>query len=403
MTQRIEHVLGVLVEEGQHAAPDELPGLVARMAHEFGATDAVLYIADFEQRVLQPLGDDAGSREPLVIDHTLAGRAFRLVEVHDSDADGGRRLWVPVLDGTARLGVLGLTVASRDAERERSIRQFAGLVGEMLVTKAAYGDAITLARRRREMSLAAEMQWGLVPPLTFSDGRVTVSGVLEPSYRVAGDTFDYALNAGCLHLAVIDAMGHGFEATMMASVAIGAYRHARRCGHTLAETYAVMDEAIGRQFGLDRFVTAQVAQFDSLSGRLQWLNAGHPYPLLMRGNSLVGRLECEPTLPVGFGGAVSEIAEHQLEPGDRLLFVTDGVLEARDPQGEFFGEERLGDFLVRETTAGLPAPETVRRLAHAVIDHQEDQLQDDATLLFLEWHGRERGPSFPTGSKPREE
>lgn len=391
MGEHTESVLGVLVTEAQHTAPDDLPALVARVAGGLGARDAVVYVADFEQRVLLPLGENGASHDPLEIDHTLAGRAFRLVEVHDSEAEDGRRLWVPVLDGTARIGVLALTVARREPGIERCARELAGLVGELIVTKAAYSDTITLARRRHEMSLAAEMQWELVPPLTFSDGRVTVSGVLEPSYRVAGDTFDYALNGGCLHLAVVDAMGHGFEATMMATVAIGVYRHARRCGHTLPETYAAMDEVIGRQFGLDRFVTAQVAEFDTLSGRLQWLNAGHPYPLLMRGNSLVGPLECEPTLPVGFGGAISEVAEHQLEPGDRLLFVTDGVLEARGPDGDFFGEERLADFLVRETTAGLPAPETVRRLAHAVIDHQEGQLQDDATLVFLEWHGRDRG------------
>lgn len=391
-----ERALTGLLDSSHYAAPDELASLIARSAVELGAREAIVYVVGYEQRYLIPLtGDGVPARERLEIDHTLGGRAFRTIELLRAEAeDGGERWWVPLLNGTSRIGVLELVLPTVDGLLERWARTFAGLVATLVVTKNLYGDVFDLTRRTDEMTLAAEMQWELLPPLTFSDGRITVSGVLEPSHRVAGDTFDYALNDGTLHLAVIDAMGHGFEATLMTTVVVGVYRHSRRCRLSLAETYAAMDDAISWQFGLDRFVTGQLAEVDTATGALRWLNAGHPPPLLTRGNNLVGPLPCEPTLPIGFGGAVAEIAEYQLQPGDRLVFVTDGVLEARSPDGDFFGEARLGDHLVRATIAGLPAPETVRRLAAAVLEHQDGPLRDDATTVFVEWTGRERRPAL---------
>lgn len=385
----------MLVDESHHTPADELASLVARCAVAIDAREVVIYLIGYEQRVLTPLaGEGVPPRERIEVDHTLGGRAYRTLSTMHAEAHGGERLWVPLLDGTARLGVMELTVPVADAVTLRRVRQLAGLVAALLVAKDLYGDAFKIARRVQDMSVAAEMQWELLPPPTFSDGRVTISGILEPSYRVAGDTFDYAMNGGRLHLAVIDAMGHGFEATVMATVAIGVYRHARRLGHDLSEMYATIDEVLVRQFGIDRFVTGQLIELDTETGVLRWLNAGHPAPLLARGTTLLGPLRCEPTLPLGFGGAVAEIAEQQLEPEDRLLFVTDGVLEGRSPDGEFFGEDRLADFFVRAITAELTAPETARRLASAVLDHQDGRLQDDATTIFLQWHGRKR-PALP--------
>jgi serine phosphatase RsbU (regulator of sigma subunit) len=351
------------------------------------ADEAVLYLADYGQRVLVPLpGADVAAREPLQIDGTLGGRAFRDVAVLDGEAaGGGHRLWLPLLDGTTRLGVMEVTVDRLDEHVQRFHRQLAGLIAEIIVSKDMYGDHFKVLRRRREMTLAAEMQWNILPPLTFTTPDVSISGMLEPCYSIAGDTFDYAYDDGVASMAIIDAMGHGFEATVMASVVVHTYRHGRRVGATLAENHRAMDEVFTAHFGEFAFATAQVAELDARSGRLRWFSAGHPPPLLVRGGRAVGALECTPTLPIGLGGGISEIAEVQLEPGDAVLMHTDGVTEARSLEGDFFGADRLADFVGRAAAAGMAPAETMRRLVHALLDHQCGDLQDDATMLLVEW------------------
>ena len=379
-------ILG-LVEAAHLARPMDVPALVADHADGVPGRDAVLYLTDLEQRTLIPLQAPgvAIRTQSLGIDTTVAGRAFRTNAALVVDDGSDHRVWLPLLDGTTRVGVLEVTVDDVNDAVLRRAGALASLAAELIVTKNAYGDAYHQLRRSHELTLAAEMQWSLLPPLTFSDGRLSISGALEPSYEIAGDTFDYAINGDIAHIAIFDAMGHGFEATRMASIAATAYRHRRRMGASLGDTYEAMDAVVSEVFGTERFLTAQLAELHIPSGLLRWLNAGHHPPLLVRRGKLLGPLESDPCLPVGLRGDVTQVAEYPLESGDRLLFFTDGVVEARSPAGEFFGEERLGDFLVRAVAAELPAAETSRRLSQAILAHQADQLQDDATTLYLEW------------------
>lgn len=379
-------VLGRLIERSSLTAPDEVADLLVEHARLIGAIDLVLYRVDYEQVSLIPLpGKDVPDRDVLTIDTTLAGRAFRLVEVLEQDADGHRRVWIPLLDGTERVGVMELLIDTIDADSLALFRQFAALAAELILNKSQSGDGIELARRRRAMSLAAEIHWHLLPPLTFGTERVVISGVLEPAYEVGGDAFDYAVNGDITHVGVFDAMGHGLQASLLSAVAVGAYRNTRRRRLDLERAYVEMDEAIRQHFGLDSFVTGLLAELNLANGKLRWINAGHPAPLLVRRGRVVKTLECSPSLPLGMGGTVTQLTEEGLERGDRVLFYTDGVVEARSKEGEFFGHRRLSDLLDRETASGQPAPETMRRLSLAVMEHQEGELQDDATMLFLEW------------------
>jgi len=217
--------------------------------------------------------------------------------------------------------------------------------------------------------------------------QVAVAGALEPAYDVAGDSFDYALNDDILHVAMIDAMGHGLDAAVMSTLAIGAYRHARRSNVELDDLYTTMDSAIAGQFGPDRFATAQMARLDASSGLLQWVNAGHPAPLLLRGGRVVGPLDSPTTLPVGFGGATPIVTEATLQRGDRVLFFTDGLVEEHQAGGAQFGEARLRALIERADQDGGPVQETVRRLSHALMLERGGATTDDATLLLLEWTG----------------
>jgi serine phosphatase RsbU (regulator of sigma subunit) len=384
-----DDLLGQLIDETHLVAADQVASLVARDAKVMGADEAVLYLTDYGQHELVPLpGVGVAAREPLQIDATLGGRAFRDAAMFDVEAPGGRRrLWLPLLDGTARLGVMEVTVDRLDQRVQRRYRQLAGLVAEIIIAKNQYSDHYNVTRRRREMTLAAEMQWSILPPPAFATTRMSISGVLEPCYAIAGDTFDYAYDDDIARMALIDAMGHGFEATVMAAVVVHAYRHSRRTGGSLTESHRAMDEVFAAQFRDDQFVTALIAELDAGTGRLRWLSAGHPEPLLVRDGRVIGVLECVPTLPIGMGGEVAEIAEVQLEPYDTVLLHTDGVTEARSEDGEFFGVERLADFFGRALAAGLVPAETMRRLVHAVLEHQGGDLQDDATMLLVQWCG----------------
>ena len=161
-------------------------------------------------------------------------------------------------------------------------RDFASVVALRLLASNAHGDALELLRRRREMNLAAELRWALLPPRSFVNDDVSIAGVLEPAYHIAGDCFDYAVGEASVDLAVFDAMGHGLEASRLANLALVAYRHSRRQRFSLNETVEAMDTVMKAQFGPERFTTALLARLDLTRGVLELLNCGHPRPLLVR-------------------------------------------------------------------------------------------------------------------------
>jgi serine phosphatase RsbU (regulator of sigma subunit) len=151
-----------------------------------------------------------------------------------------------------------------------------------------------------------------------------------------------------------------------------------------------MDEVVAGQFSGSRFATAVIARLDLDTGLLRWVNCGHPDPLLVRDGVLLRPPACRPSRPLGLLAGEPEVCEVPLRAGDRVLLHTDGVVEARSPDGEFFGEERLADLVVRAELAGDPPPETMRRLMGSVMEHQAGQLQDDASIVMVEWRtGRE--------------
>jgi Stage II sporulation protein E (SpoIIE) len=390
MSESAREMLAGLLSDARLSAPDDVVTLLADRGTALGADDVTVYLVDHEQYALVPVPVPPPSgepREPLSIEATLAGRCFRNLELQK--ANEGREVWVPLLDGLERLGVVRLEFADAGARAEDELlHAFGATIAEMVLTKGAYGDLFTVVRRRQPMSLAGEITWNLMPPLTFGTERVVISCVLAPAYDVGGDSFDYAVDASTARLAVFDAMGHGLNAGLLATVAIAAYRRARRTGLDLARTVTAVDAAVADTFTGEQFVTGLFAELDLATGHLAWHSAGHPAPLLLRGTRVIGALDTEPALPLGLGmalGTTVRIEEQSLEPGDRLLLYSDGVVEARDADGEFFGADRLADLVGRETAAGQPAPETMRRLMHAILDHQAGSLQDDATTMLVEW------------------
>jgi len=393
-----ERLLGSLLDRAHEMPPHLIAPLVAQEIAIIGGRDVEILLPDYDQLTLVPLpGERLVVGVPQPIDGSVAGTAFQTDHTVEQPHEQGVRLFVPLLDGTDRVGVLAFTTDGVDDDDRRLTRRLAGLVADMFVTKGMYTDTFFQARRRQPMSLSAELQWQLLPPLTMTTPQVAVAGALEPAYDVAGDSFDYALNEDVLHLAVIDAMGHGLSAAVMATLAVGAYRHARRFDRGLEELYAAMDAAVATQFSADHFATAQMARLEVRSGRLQWVNAGHPAPLLLREHRVLASLDSPTTLPVGFGGARPVVSERALERGDRVVFFTDGVVEEHGDGGEQFGEARLIDLVERASRDGGAVQEVVRRLSRDLLRERGGVTTDDATLLVLEWRGEDADQLAPVG------
>ncbi|WP_329172361.1 PP2C family protein-serine/threonine phosphatase [Streptomyces sp. NBC_01477] len=385
-----ERLLGVLLDRAHEMPPQLIAPLVAEEVGRIGGREVSILLQDYEQLLLVPLPGrrlTIAGPEPVV--GSPAGESFlhrRTVEVAEA---GGVRMYLPLLDGSDQIGVMVLTLDRVNDNDRRLLRRLAALVADMIVTKDAYTDEFFQARRRAPMSVAAEIQWSLLPPLSMTVPQVEVAGILEPAYQVAGDSFDYALNGDELHAAMIDAMGHGLDAATMATVAIGAYRHTRRAKTDLSHMYAFMDRAIEQQFSADHFVTAQMLCLNVAVGHLKWVNAGHPAPVLIRGGAVHERLDSPTTLPLGFGGEQPQVSQRLLKPGDQVLCYTDGLVEEhRDGQAPF-GEAQFIDAinhtLKAEGSGGVRA--IARTLSHELKRRRGGITTDDASLFLIEWRG----------------
>ncbi len=383
-----------LLDASHVLPPDRLHDLVQVAAQQIGASGASMWLIDRRQAYLMPppppyLGHDEPN-DPIPVAGTLAGRAFS-INTPMTTLDAPVVRWVPLIDGTERLGVVRSVFPDGCSEDQAlATHEVADLIGDLLVSKSGHTDGYELQRRTDQMSLAAEMQWRQLPPLASATENAAVAGFVEPAYSTGGDGLDFAFNGDRLHLAIFDAVGHGLHASVISALTMASLRHGRRSGLDLVDQLASTDDAIVDQFPGD-FVTAQVAILSTSEGVLRWANAGHPPPMLIRRGRLVGELDCRPRPPLGLfhlPRPSTTIETVHLEPHDRVLFYTDGLVEGGRRGGERFGVERLAELISQYHQDELDCDETVRRLGHAVLEHAAHQLTDDATMLLVEWRGR---------------
>ena len=378
------------------ADPDSVPQIVRRLAAEaLHATDVVLYLVDFAQVSLEPLPDPAtGAARPSseAVTGTMAGRAFLTQEPVIATREDGSRVWVPVIEGSDRMGVLALTIPAWSEEAEAGCTDLGLLTGYLIAVNTKSTDVYNLRRRRRHLSLAASLQWDLLPPLVLRTDRVVIAGLVEPAYEVGGDCFDYAVNGSTCDVGVFDAMGHNLRSAMIAALAVGCARHSRRDGHPLEQTHRELDRTIASEYPDLCFATGQLARIDLDTGSFSFTNAGHPPPLLVRNGQVVRALVWPPTLPWGLShllGPSQEVpmATESLEPGDSILFYSDSVIDAHAQSADGFGVIGLADFVGRSAANELEPEQIVRQLTGAVLDHHRNILADDATFVLVRWCG----------------
>jgi len=405
-----EQALGRLLDTAEDASPLQAVEAVTHdLAESLGATAVSFLIADLSGRALVRLTDvgdnpsepesdrrDADdSAEEMPFDGGPAEEALRSqsVQVLAPDEEGRRRdTWTVLAPVTERGEALGLLEMSLPAEPDRTVLaeivRTAHVLGFVVIANRRHTDLFEWGQRSTPYSLPAEIQRRLLPAAyTCEAGSFTLSAWLEPAANVGGDTFDYSLARDVLHLSITDAMGHGVSSALTATLCIGSLRNSRRQGHTLLEQVGTANEALlehATDIGLDGFVTGLVGRLDLASGSLALVNAGHVAPYLAR-EGKVAAVELPIGLPLGlFGDSTYSTTEVMLEPGDRLVFVTDGMLERSAAALDLIAE-------IQETRSLHPR-ETTRCLADKVLEVTGPVLADDATMLVLDWQGGHGSP-----------
>jgi serine phosphatase RsbU (regulator of sigma subunit) len=386
------NVLLAAVEAAPPVAAAEVVGAALAEAH--GARDVSFLIADYSGESLirlsqRPAGEPPAGRErvdAVPLAGTPHGRALAEQEVQIVDADGAVHLVAPVTSRGEAVGVLELTLdAPPDRHTIADVALAAHALAYVVIANRRFTDLYEWGQRSLPLSLEAEIQHRLLPgSYTLEAGQFTLAGWLEPAGDVGGDTFDFSLERDTLHLSMTDAMGHTLDAALLATVLVGALRNARRRGVGLAEQAGSAHQALAGYARDDEFATGQLVRIDLPSRTARIVNAGHPAPIRVR-DGRAERVALKSDLPFSASPTgVYRVQELELRPGDRLVFLTDGMLERNAADVDALSILAAGRHLhPREAVQGL-----TRRVVQAC----GGALRDDATILCLDWHG---GPPRP--------
>ncbi|MFP8907476.1 PP2C family protein-serine/threonine phosphatase [Streptomyces atacamensis] len=388
-TERGTHT-GILAA-AEAASPVESVDVVAReLKRRFGATSVSFLITDLARQsvVRMSTAGEVGtgeSMETIPLFGTVYGdviRTQRLRLAEAVDGDGGQRVIAPVTNRGDSIGLLEVRVpADPDRRTLREISRAAHTLAYIVIANQRFTDLYQWGQRTAPLSLAAEIQHNLLPSsLSCEAAQFAVAGALEPAGNVGGDTFDYALDRDTLHLSVTDAMGHEVNAAMLATLLVGALRGARRAGCDLAEQARLAHQAMVDHSG-GAMATGLLLRVCLRDGRVALVNAGHPWPLRLR-DGRVEEIGLRVNLPFGVQPQrLYEVQGMELRPGDRLVILTDGMLDRRS---------RLADLpALLKDTQELHPREATQILTMAVLDANRGELKDDATVMCLDWYGPE--------------
>jgi serine phosphatase RsbU (regulator of sigma subunit) len=392
--RRLRTDLRTLLNRAEAASPVEAVDVMADgLATMLGADDLCFLIMDLSGRAVARFGGiraNAARSLQQGADHApvipLPGSVYEKVlrtQQPDLRADGsGRsRLVVPVTDRGDTMGVIEMTLPwTPDRDDVTDVQECARALAYVVVGCRRHTDIFEWAQRSVPFSLAAEIQRRLLPAaFTCEAGQLTVSGWLEPTNAVGGDTFDYSLDRDTLHVSITDAVGHDVHAATLATVLVGSLRNGRRRELGLLEQAATANDALFEHSGVGDFVTGQLVRVDRHTARMSIVNAGHPFPFRVRAG-VVDQIELDIDMPFGIGPGRAFTAQHvDLTPGDRIALVTDGILERNAASLDIAA--MLAD------TASRHPREVVYTLSDAVLVATGGDLRDDATIVCIDWHG----------------
>jgi serine phosphatase RsbU (regulator of sigma subunit) len=381
-----------LLEAVENASPVAAADVLAeRLTEALGASEVSFLVADFSGRALVRLGhagSEAAGRtqgretaERVPLAGSPHGSAIATQTLQVEAGAGGARLFAPVTNRGEAIGVLELSVPRLpDEQTLADVALAAHTLAYVVIANRRFTDLYEWGQRSVRLSLAAEIQHRLLPgSYTCEAGQFTLAAWLEPSGDIAGDTFDFAMERDTLHLSMTDAMGHAVNASVLATVLVGALRNARRAGVALGEQARLANVGLGEYMGWGDFVTGQVVRIDLRTQTATIVNAGHPLPLRLR-NGHVDTVTLEADPPFGtVRGVEYRVQRLPLEPGDRLMFITDGMTERNAAAVDLEALMAAG--------AEQHPREAVQQLVHALLEATDGTPEDDATVMCLDWHG----------------
>jgi phosphoserine phosphatase RsbU/P len=236
-------------------------------------------------------------------------------------------------------------------------------------------------KQQRELDDARMIQRGLLPTAVPQIAGVQLAVAWQPANDVGGDCFDTLTFGDALGVSIADIAGKGLPAALLMSNLQAAVRAFAQESVPPSSICASVNRLLCRNMASGRFATFCYARLDTAKRRLIYSNAGHNPPLLVRAGGDVVRLT-EGGMVLGvFPDTGYQQAECALEHGDRLVFYTDGITEARDAAGDEFGEERLVDAALR---VRANAAESIKdALLQDVTTFCEGRFEDDATLIVV--------------------
>ncbi|TDD96463.1 PP2C family protein-serine/threonine phosphatase [Actinomadura rubrisoli] len=410
------HGRPAMVERALRAAPAySVPEtLAATLGRAYPRVASVrVLVNDYHSRFLLPVeplkavaapGADVGVKppvdpaddpalEPIRIQGSTAGRAFvsrrRVLDPPPGDGgqdDGPVTAFVPVVSRGERLGILELVSGGAwdDAVLDE-LEEIGEVVGTALKVAWNHTDRYERARRRQRLTLAAELQWQLLPGHACAGDGFSLAGHLEPAYSIGGDNFDWSAEHDHLALTVTNGSGTGIQAALLTSLTVGALRNARRSGADLGEQASLANDMVHVRYGGREFTETLVMRIDLASGLVHVIDAGSPRILRMRGAEVTG-IPLEQQLPLGmFPDTEYRPQRFRLEPGDRLVIVSDGVFSARSTRGEF-GTKALEQATRRSRLQD--SSEVPLTVIDELIEHHEGaDLADDAVVVCFDWSG----------------
>ncbi|MGS2615860.1 PP2C family protein-serine/threonine phosphatase [Micromonospora sp. LZ34] len=373
----------------RESPPDQVAEAADRAIRStLGATRTDVFLADYRISGLWPVLDPDLPEAGFQPCRGMAQRCFSSQQpVLDGAGDGGCRLYLPLSVWGERLGVL--LVEFPTAPGPATVERAGDIAGELAVVLRAADretDRYRRARRRERLSMAAEMQWELLPGRGVSHHAFQLAGQLEPAYTVGGDHFDWSLDGDRLTLTVLNGSGVGLAASLLTAVTVNALRNARRSGGSLTEQAELASDTVFYQHRGHRYVATLLLELDTATGRVRAVDAGSPRLLRLRGG-VVDTISLEQQLPLGmFAEARYDLQEFDLAPGDRIFVVSDGVWAAAPADREAYGERAMARAM-RSTRLQPPAEAvgTVMRELHAW--HADTGLRDDAVVVCLDWRG----------------